>query len=102
VTSRGLRASRLLQSEDHVAFAHALVYLEADVVSGPSDLHLLVLELDPVDALVEVGRVTAHVHGVADAQLAVLDHHRAGVRVRPEVRDGADALGLRSGDGAAR
>lgn len=78
------------------------MYLEPDVVSGARDLHLLVLELDPLDALVEVGRVTPHVHGVADPQLTVLDHHRAGVRVRPEVRDRADALGLRGGDGAAR
>jgi hypothetical protein len=92
----------LLQPEDHVAIAHALVHLEADVVSGARDFHLLVLELDPIDALVEVGRVTAHVHGVADAQLAVLDQDAAGLRVRPEMCHRADALRLRGGDGASR
>jgi hypothetical protein len=91
-----------LQSEHHVAFAHPLVHLEADVVARARHLDLLVLELDALDALVEVGRVTAHVHRVADAQLAVLDQHGAGVRVRPEVRDSADPLGLRSGDAALR
>jgi hypothetical protein len=76
--------------------------VQTDVVSGARDLHLLVLELDPIDALVEVGRVPAHVHGVADAQLAVLDQDSAGVRVRPEVCHRADALGLCGGDGAFR
>jgi hypothetical protein len=79
-----------------------LVHLESDVVASARDLDLLVLELDPLDALVEVGRVPAHVHGVADAQLAVLDAHGAGVRVRPEVRDRPDALGLCRGDRARR
>jgi hypothetical protein len=46
--------------------------------------------------------VAADVHRVADAQLAVLDQHRASVRMRPEVRDGADPLGLRRGDAARR
>ena len=96
------RSLLALEPIHHVAFAHPLVHLEADVVSRPRHLDLRVFELDPLDALVEVGRVAAQVHRIADAQLAVLDQHRAGLRVRPEVRDGADALGLRRGDAAGR
>jgi hypothetical protein len=80
---------------------YALADLQADLVARTGLFDRDAIALEALDALVEVGRVSAHVDRVADAQ-APLQHDDAGPDVVEVVRDDPDLARLRCCDRARR
>ncbi len=69
---------------DLVVLADAFAHLDPNRLPGTGDRHGLVIELDSIDPLIEVGGVAYELHEVPDPKLLLVDLHDGGVHV-PEV-----------------
>ncbi len=83
----------VVEAEDGVVRTHALAHLHAHFVARAGRFDRRVVALEALDALIEVGRVSAHVDRVADPQRAV-ERDDTGAGVLVVVRHRADAVRL--------
>src|SRR6266850_8101929 len=95
-------ASALAQAVHDVVRPHALAHLDAYLFADPGRVDRSVIALEPLDALVEVGGVPAHVDRIAHAQPARVERYDARSGVLVVVGDDADSMWLRIGDVAGR